>query len=103
MTERATKLDAQWQTAATQFSVDAAPLVLLLERHMEQSKPGGNAALARRLAGQFNTQFEKLCARWFRSAASPFLRYRAAHNAYLRARQNLGEDMTQLEKTQLDL
>ena len=30
---------------------------------MAQSKPGGNAALARQLAGQFDTKFEKLCAR----------------------------------------
>lgn len=87
----------------SEYDADAAPLVALLERHVEQSKLGGNQALARELAARFDTEFEKLCAKWFRSGASPFVQHRAGYEAGMGNREGRGDGTTPFERSPVDL
>jgi hypothetical protein len=113
MTRRSQTVDARFVGIAvmakqpravySEYDADAAPLVVLLERHVEQSKPGGDPAVARELAARFDTEFEKLCAKWFRSGASHFVRHRADDEARMGQRAWLGDGTTPFERSPVDL
>ena len=75
----------------------------VIKIEMPPDEEGGDPAVARELAARFDTEFEKLCAKWFRSGASHLVRHRADDEARMGQRAWLGDGTTPFERSPVDL
>jgi hypothetical protein len=78
LTAKRTALDEQRDHVEAQYKAEATPLDHLNATHMSETEPGGSVAKAAAAARQYNSEYQKLCAKWWSASDSPFLSYLGA-------------------------
>jgi hypothetical protein len=98
--ERTQAFDEQLKSAEKLYATDNAVLDGIQKKYLDAE----NLALARQLAAQYNTEYEKLCAKWLKSESSPLLKYLADYKRYLVEEQiPMDEERAQWAKKEFTL
>ena len=107
ITSRRKALDDQLKAAESQYAQDDA-LLGGIHRKVNENAPApgspGNPVLFRQYTQEYNAQYERVCAKWLMSAASPLLKYLSDFKRFLQDEQVPTHlETARVAKVELDL